>query len=73
MKQSLEADCFKKIPGSLHVNLIPGSIPTKFCFVQEKTLRKLPAERKSVERKQPLSYINNLLDDMGDDMEMIWK
>ena len=37
-----EADCFKNIPGSSRINLKPGSIPTKFCFVQEKTPRKLP-------------------------------
>ena len=69
-----EADCFKKIPGSSRVNLKPGSIPTKFCFVQEKAPRKPPAERKSVERKQPLSYVNNPSDDMTeceiDNMEL---
>ena len=64
----------KKIPGSSRVNIKPGSIPTKFCFVQEKTPRKLPAERKSVERKQPLSYVNNPSDDIAecenDNMEL---
>ena len=69
-----EAHCFKKIPGSSRVNLKPGSIPTKFCFVQEKTPRKLPAERKSVERKQPPSYLNNPSDDIAecenDNMEL---
>ena len=49
----------KKIPGSSRVNLKPGSIPTKFCFVQEKTPRKFPAERKSVDRKQPRLNVNN--------------
>ena len=34
-----EADCFKRIPGSTRVNLKPESIPTKFCFVEEKTPR----------------------------------
>ena len=61
-----EADCFKKILGSSRVNLKPGSIPTKFCFVQEKTLRKLPAERKSVHRKQPRSNVNNPSDDIAE-------
>ena len=69
-----EADCFKRIPGSSCVNLKPGSIPTKFCFVQEKTLRKLPAERKSVDRKQPHLNVNNLSDDIAeceiDNMEL---
>ena len=69
-----EADCFKKIPGSSRVNLKPGSIPTKFCFVQEKTSRKLPAERKSVERKQPHLNVNNPSDGIAeceiDNMEL---
>ena len=69
-----EADCFKKIPGSSRVNLKPGSIPTKFCFVQEKTPRKLPAERKSVDRKQPRLNVNNPSDDIAeceiDNMEL---
>ena len=69
-----EADCFRKIPDSSCVNLKPESIPTKFCFVEEKTPRKPPAERKSVERKQPLSYVNNPSDDMAecenDNMEL---
>lgn len=61
-----EADCFKKIPCSSSVNLKPGSIPTKFCFVQEKTPRKLPAERKSVDRKQPRLNVNNPSDDLAE-------
>lgn len=69
-----EADCFKRIPGSSRVNLKPGSIPTKFCFVQEKTPRKLPAERKSVDRKQPRLNVNNPSDDIAeceiDNMEL---
>ena len=69
-----EADCFRKIPGSLCVDLTPGSIPTKFCFVEEKTLRKPQAEQKSVERNQPFSYVNSQSDDMveceNDHMEL---
>ena len=46
----------------------------KFCFVQEKRPRKLPAEQKLVKRRQPLSYINNPSDDMAecenDNMEL---
>ena len=34
-----KAECFTKKPGSSCANLKPGSIPTKFCFVQEKELR----------------------------------
>ena len=41
-------------------------IPTKFCFVQEKTPRKLPAERKSVDRKQPRLNVNNPSDDIAE-------
>ena len=61
-----EVDCFRKISGSSRVNLKPGSIPTKFCFVEEKTPRKSPAERKSVERKQPFSYVNSPSNDMAE-------
>jgi len=46
-----EADCSKRSLGPSHVNLKLGSIPTKFCFVQEKTQSKLPAERKSAKQK----------------------
>ena len=69
-----EADCFKKIPGSSRVNLKPGSIPSRFCFVQEKTPWKLLAERKSVDRKQPRLNVNNPSDDIAeceiDNMEL---
>ncbi|XP_068726554.1 THAP domain-containing protein 1-like [Montipora capricornis] len=69
-----EADCCKKIPDSSSINLKPGSIPTKFCFVQEKTSRKLPAERESVGRKQPRLNVNNPSDDIAeceiDNMEL---
>ena len=50
----------------MRVNLKPGSIPTKFCFVQEKTPRKLPAERKSVERNQLTSCVNTPSDDFAE-------
>ena len=58
-----ETDRFRKIPGSSCVNLKPEAIPTKFCFVEEKTPRKPPSKRKSVERKQPLLYVNNPSDE----------
>ena len=61
-----ETDRFRKIPGSSCVNLKPEAIPTKFCFVEEKTPRKPPSKRKSVERKQPLLYVNNPSDDMAE-------
>ena len=35
----------------------PGSIPTKFCFVQEKEPRKLPKNRKPVEKQQKISDV----------------
>ena len=65
-----EVDCFKKLPGSSRVNLKPGSIPTKFCFVQEKTPRKLPAERAKIglqktttfKRKQPVRWYCRIWD-----------
>jgi len=50
-----EAECFTKKPGSSRVNLKPGSIPTKFCFVQEKEARKPPKDRKPVEKQQNIS------------------
>ena len=69
-----EANCFKKIPGSSCVNLKPRSVPTRFCFVQEKTLRELPAGWKSVERKQPRLNVNNPWGDIAecetDNMEL---
>ncbi|XP_078367675.1 uncharacterized protein LOC144651608 [Oculina patagonica] len=50
-----EAECFTKKPGSSRVNLKTGSIPTKFCFVQEKEPRKPPKDRKPVEKQQKIS------------------
>ena len=50
-----EPECFTKKPGSSRVNLKPGSIPTKFCFVQEKEARKPPKDRKPVEKQQNIS------------------
>ena len=61
-----ETDRFRKIPGSSCVNLKPEPISTKFCLVEEKTPKKSPAKRKSVERKQPLSYVNKPSDDMAE-------
>ena len=71
---TLRAIAVKKILGSLRVNLKPGSIPTKSCFVQEITPRKLQAERKSVDRKEPHLNVNNPSDDIAqceiDNMEV---
>ena len=39
------------------VNLKPGSVPTKFCFVQEKESRKPPKDRKPVEKQQKISDV----------------
>ena len=67
-----EVDCFRKISGSSRVNLKPGSIPTKFCFVEEKTPRKSPAEQKSVERKQPFLYVNSPSNNMAECKMTTW-
>ena len=48
-----------KKPSSSRANLKPGSIPTKFCFVQEKKLRKPPKNDKpvEVEKQQKISDV----------------
>ena len=47
-----EASRFIKCPGSSRENLRSGSMPTKFCFVQEKAARNPLAERKPIEEKR---------------------
>ena len=48
-----------KKPSSSRANLKPGSILTKFCFVQEKKLRKPPKNGKpiEVEKQQKISDV----------------
>lgn len=52
-----EAEFFTKKPGSSRVNLKPRSVPTKFCFVQEKEPRKPPKDRKPVKKQQKISDV----------------
>jgi len=52
-----KAECFTKKPGSSRGSVKPGSIPTKFCFVQEKEPRKPPKNRKLVEKQQKISDV----------------
>lgn len=49
-----ETSWFIKCPGSSRKNLRSGTVPTKFCFVQEKAVRKPLVERKPVEEKWSL-------------------
>ena len=49
--------CFTKKPGSPRANLKPGSIPTNFCFVQQKEPMKPPKDRKPVEKQQKISHV----------------
>ena len=54
-RDHFKAECFTKKPGSSCASVKPGSIPTKFCFVQEKEPRKPPKNRKPVEKQQKIS------------------
>jgi len=56
-RDHFKAECFTKKPGSSRASVKPGSIPTKFCFVQEKEPRKTPKNRKPVEKQQKISYV----------------
>ena len=60
-----EPECFTKKPGSSRVNLKQGSVPTKFCFVQEKEPRKPPKDRKPVEKQQKISDVFTEAADAG--------
>ena len=46
--------------------LCQGLFLESFALWKNKTPRKPPAERKSVERKQPFSYVNSPSDDMAE-------
>ena len=67
-----EAECFTKKPGSSRVNLKQGSVPTKFCFVQEKEPRKPP---KTVSRWRNNKRFQMYLPkrQMLDSQRMVWK
>ena len=56
-RDHFKAECFTKKPGSSRASVKSGSIPTKFCFVQEKEPRKPPENRKPVEKHQKISDV----------------
>jgi len=56
-RDHFKAECFTKKLGSSRASVKPGSIPIKFCFVQEKEPRKPPKTRKPVKEQQKISDV----------------